>query len=170
MFNQAQKQAIGTSISLRNIMHYSIPKLLVNISNNNTIIQHKTLKFSWIHDFEAPMKISSLKILQLQLHITTYVCTQLYICTDGSLSTICFILLIVTILWQIQGDQEGCSSLITTSRNTKDSMYSYKNALKHINSLIKCHFYTSENMMTHTFRSCTHHTSCFIYYALYQPL
>ena len=27
-------------------------------------------------------------------------------------------------------------------RNTKNSMYWYKNALKHINSCIKCHFYT----------------------------
>ena len=36
-------------------------------------------------------------------------------------------------------------------------------------SLIKCHFCTLQNMMAHTFRGCTHHTLCFIYYAFYWP-
>ena len=31
----------------------------------------------------------------------------------------------------------------------------YKNALKHTNSCVKCHF---QNMMIYTFRGCTHHT------------
>ena len=42
--------------------------------------------------------------------------------------------------------------------------YWYKMVLKHINSCIKCHFYTLQNMMTHTFWGRTHHTPCFIYY------
>ena len=51
-----------------------------------------------------------------------------------------------------RGARGAIAPLLPTLRNTKNSMYLYKNALKHSNSYIKCHFYTLQNMTTHTFR------------------
>ena len=44
------------------------------------------------------------------------------------------------------------SPLLATSTNTKDSMYRYKNALKHIIFALSVIFYTLRNVVIHTFR------------------
>ena len=57
----------------------------------------------------------------------------------------------------------GYSLLLATSRNTKDSLHWYKNALKHINFCIKYHFYITQNITSpYLLRHCTHHASWFI--------
>ena len=59
------------------------------------------------------------------------------------------------------------ASLLATSGNARfNVVYSIKMHQNiAFNSCMKCGVYTIQNMMTHTFRGCTHHTPCFIYYA-----
>ena len=57
---------------------------------------------------------------------------------------------------------------LATSRNTKDSMYWYKMHWN-IQCINPCHFHTSQNIMTYTFRGCAHHTPCIMCYAFYYP-